>query len=102
MAWLHRSGGMMAGFQYACMAKYNPMTVPAMKTKNAIRTRLTKSMIARERGRPARIADRMSAFPGTRPLVPDSTARDIPPVEKLRECLTEGETRCASQLSHSS
>ncbi|MEA2336974.1 MAG: hypothetical protein QOE82_981 [Thermoanaerobaculia bacterium] len=36
----------MAGFQYACMAKYNPMTVPAMKTKNAMRTRLTNSMIA--------------------------------------------------------
>jgi hypothetical protein len=35
----------MAGFQNACIAKYKPMTVPAMKTKNAMRMRLTKMMI---------------------------------------------------------
>src|SRR3954469_11600164 len=96
MAWLQRSGGMMAGFQYACIAKYKPMTVPAMKTKNAMRMRLTKMMIV-----PGSRSSCASCGQDVR--VPtlnyrsfrNSTARDIPPVEKLRECLTEGENRCA-------
>src|SRR5947209_4284850 len=103
MAWLQRSGGMMAGFQYACIAKYKPITVPARKTKNAMRTRLTKTMIAL-----GTRAFRAHCGQDVRVPTPhdrscrNSTACDIPPIEKLRECLTEGENRCAfMQLSQS-
>src|SRR4051812_21480702 len=104
MAWLHRSGGMMAGFQYACIAKYKPITVPARKTKNAMRTRLTKTMIALgPRASRPHVARNARARNDNDRSFRNSTARDIPPVEKLRECLTEGENRCAfMQLSQSS
>src|SRR3954447_6968365 len=100
-AWLQRSGGMMAGFQYACIAKYKPITVPARKTKNAMRTRLTKTMIALGRGRLARYCGQDVRVPTRHDRsFRNSTAGDIPPVEKLRECLTEGENKCAfPQLS---
>src|SRR6476646_4046863 len=96
MAWLQRSGGMMAGFQYACIAKYKPITVPARKTKNAMRMRLTKLMIALG----ARPSWPQCEQDVRTPMTHDrsfrnSTARDISPVEKLRECLTSRRNRCA-------
>src|SRR3954451_23913184 len=102
-AWLQRSGGMMAGFQYACIAKYKPITVPARKTKNAMRTRLTKMMIALgpRASRPHCGQDVRVSSANDRSFR-NSTAGDIPPVEKLRGCLTEGENKCAfPQLSQS-
>src|SRR3954454_168139 len=95
-AWLQRSGGMMAGFQYACIAKYRPITVPARKTKNAMRMRLTKTMIALgTRASCARCGQDVRVSRPHDRSFRNSTASDIPPIEKLRECLTEGENRCA-------
>src|SRR4051794_34040808 len=99
-AWLQRSGGMMAGFQYACIAKYKPITVPARKTKNAMRTRLTKTMIALGTRAPRPHCGQDVRVHATydRSFL-NSTARDIPPVEKLRECLTEGENNARFRSS---